>query len=120
MTKVPSEKLPDPVPHFLVFHATHFVGTLLAWAFEYFQLEETLSNMLVSAHKFALFGVGLVVLANLNSYLTGCVICARLTMNVKFPNLYADKSTHKDAVLFNCIQRAHANFLESLPLMVRV
>jgi hypothetical protein len=34
---------------------------------------------------------------------------------VKYPALYADKATCKDADHFNCVQRAHQNSLENFP-----
>ena len=115
----PTEKLPGPVPHFIIFHLPHFFGTLIAFGIEHIQLESILLDALPSGHKFAFFGIGLVVLANINSYLTGCVACARLEYNVKLPNLYADKAENKHAVLFNCIQRSHQNFMEAFPQVVR-
>ena len=115
----PTEKLPSQVPHFIIFHLPHFFGTLIAGAFEYIGLEDILTGLLPDkGHRYAFFGIGLVVIANLNSYLTGCVAVARLDYNVKLPNLYANKAENKNAVLFNCIQRGHQNFMESFPQIV--
>lgn len=117
----PTEILPDPVPHFIIFHLPHFWGTIAAYLLEYMQVEQFLASNVVthSGHRYALMGIGFVVLANVASYLTGCVACARLEYNVKLPNLYADKSTNKHATIFNCIQRGHQNFMENLPQIVR-
>ena len=113
----PSEQLPSPVPHFLIFHLPHVWGTVFAYLFEYFGLEETLT-LPFHAHRFAWMGIGLVALANVASYLSGSVVCARLEYNVKLPNLYANKADNKNAVHFNCIQRGHQNFVENFPQIV--
>uniref|UniRef100_UPI0035900FD0 glutathione S-transferase 3, mitochondrial-like n=1 Tax=Myxine glutinosa TaxID=7769 RepID=UPI0035900FD0 len=46
----------------------------------------------------------------MNMYLASRVMNARKTYNVKYPQMYCDKSH-----LFNCVQRAHQNTLEALP-----
>ena len=114
----PTEALPSPVPFFLVFFLPNIWGILFAAGFEYIQVETKLSN-LFRGHPFALFGLGIFVLANTASYLSGCVVCARLEYNVKLPNLYADKKENKNAVLFNCIQRGHQNLVENYAHYVR-
>jgi MAPEG family len=114
----PSEQLPSPVPHFIIFHLPHVWGTVLAYLFESIGLEQRLT-LPFPAHRFAWMGIGFVVLANVGSYLSGSVVCARLEHDVKLPNLYANKADNKNAVLFNCIQRGHQNFLENFPLIVR-
>ena len=114
----PTEILPDPAP-FFVFFLPNFWGILFAAGFEYVGLEERIVAILPSSsHPFALLGFSLFVLANVASYLSGCVVCARIEYNVKLPNLYADKRENKNAVMFNCIQRGHQNFLENLPQFV--
>jgi len=114
----PTEILPEPAP-FFVFFLPNFWGILFAAVFEYVGLEERIVAMLpASSHPFALLGFSLFVLANVASYLSGCVVCARIKYDVKLPNLYADKRENKDAVMFNCIQRGHQNFLENLPQFV--
>ena len=115
----PTEQLPSPVPHFIIFHMPHVFGTLIAGGLEAIRLEELLATN--SGHRYAMLGIGLVALANSNSYLSGCVVMARLRYGVKLPNLYANKDTkdnNKNAVLFNCIQRGHQNFLEAFPQIV--
>ena len=115
----PAETLPGSVPHFIIFFLPNLWGFLLAFLFEAVQLEDKIGSwMPPSAHPHALFGLSLFVLFNVGSYLSGCVVCARLEYNVKLPNLYAQKSENKHAVLFNCVQRRHQNFLEGLPVFV--
>ena len=115
----PAETLPGSVPHFIIFFLPNLWGFLLAFLFEAVQLEDKIGSwMPPSAHPHALFGLSLFVLFNVGSYLSGCVVCARLEYNVKLPNLYAQKSENKHAVLFNCVQRGHQNFLEGLPVFV--
>lgn len=116
----PTEKLPGDVPHFIIFFLPHVFGTVFAAIFESIDLESKLATLFpTGSHPYALLGIGVVVLANVASYLSGCVACARLEYNVKLPNLYANKIENKHAVLFNCIQRSHQNFLESFPQVVR-
>ena len=114
----PTEQLPFPVPSFIIFFLPNLWGAIFAYIFEYFELEILLAANLPS-HPFALLGIGVFALAHVSSYLSGCVACARLDYNVKLPNLYANKADNKHAVLFNCIQRGHQNFLESFPQVVR-
>lgn len=109
----PQERLPDDAP-FPVFFLPNFLGILFALGLEKLQLESKLSTI-SSAHPHAWLGLGLFGLANVNSFLAGKVVLARIRYGVKLPNLYANRSEHKDAVLFNCIQRGHQNFLEQLP-----
>jgi len=115
----PQEALPDDAP-LAAFFAPNVVGMLLALGLEKIQLEATLQRIIASrkgAHPYSLLGLGLLMLALANSYLSGSVVKARVRYNVKLPNLYANKTDNKDAVLFNCIQRGHQNFLEQLPLI---
>lgn len=46
----------------------------------------------------------------------GFVAHARKKYDVKYPNLYAPHG-HKSKLEFDCIQRAHQNLLENLPMM---
>jgi len=114
----PNEILPDPAP-LAAFFIPNFMGILFAAVIEYVGLEEKTASLLpTSSHPFALLGLSLFVLANTASYLAGRVVCARIEYNVKLPNLYANKTENKNAVMFNCIQRGHQNFLENLPQYV--
>jgi MAPEG family len=118
-TSGPTETLPDPAP-FFVFFLPNFWGVLLAVAFEYVDLEDKIVTLLpAGSHPCALLGFALFVLANTASYMTGCVVLARIEYDVKLPNLYADKRENKNAVQFNCVQRGHQNFIENLPQAVR-
>ena len=116
----PQERLPDDGP-WPIFFLPNLLGTLLAYALERYRVEAALRNNLgkeEAHHPHALLGLGVLALALTNSYLSGSVVKARVRYNVKLPNLYAFKSSNKNAVLFNCIQRGHQNFLEQLPLIV--
>ena len=117
-TEGPKEALPGEVPSFIVFFLPNIWGVVFAAAFEYLQAETKLANLL-AGHPFALFGMGIFVLANTASYLSGCVVMARLEYDVKLPNLYADKKENKNAVVFNCIQRGHQNLVENYAHYVR-
>jgi glutathione S-transferase len=115
---VPEEKVPDPAPLF-AFFAPNFLGILFALGMERFQAESKLSSLLPEgSHPFALLGLGAFVLLNVNSYLAGSVVLARIEYGVKLPNLYATKEECKNATLFNTIQRSHQNFLEHFPQLV--
>jgi len=92
------------------------VAALLEWLQVGLRLERQLLSS--SCHPYALLGMGMVAVASVASYLSGCVACARLEFGIKLPNLYANKAEHKHAVLFNCIQRSHQNFLENFPQVV--
>ena len=115
----PQERLPDDGPWF-IFFLPNLLGTVVAYALERYRVEDALRNSITAkeAHPHALLGLGLLALALTNSYLSGSVVKARVRYNVKLPNMYAFKSSNKNAVLFNCIQRGHQNFLEQLPLIV--
>ncbi|KAM7279365.1 hypothetical protein ACFE04_006499 [Oxalis oulophora] len=41
---------------------------------------------------------------------------ARKKLKIPYPTLYALESEHKDAKLFNCIQRGHQNSMEMMPV----
>lgn len=46
---------------------------------------------------------------------------ARVKSGIKYPQAYASKEEQeasKDALIFNCVQRAHQNTLENLPIIV--
>ena len=128
-TECPTEILPDRPPFFVFFLPNLWV-VLLAWFMEWVDLERVLHNhlLLSSAHPYAFLGLACYVLANVNSYLSGCVVCARNDYNVKLPNLYAYYNSDSDdnaqskanAIQFNCIQRGHQNFVENLPQLVSV
>ncbi|KAI9454164.1 hypothetical protein BJY52DRAFT_1285864 [Lactarius psammicola] len=54
-------------------------------------------------------------------YQFAVVANARRKAGVRYPQLYAEKAEQeasKDAMKFNCAQRAHQNTLENLPLIV--
>jgi hypothetical protein len=122
----PTEALPGDVPFFFIFFLPQFWGILFAILFEYVNLEGKIANVVVSLggsahhhhHPYALLGLAFFALVNAGSYLSGCVVCARLEFGIKLPNLYADKRDNKNAVLFNCIQRGHQNYVENLPIFV--
>lgn len=125
-TDCPIEILPDRPP-FIVFFLPNLWAILLAWVMERFGLEDILNNdnNQVAQHRYAFLGLACFALANVHSYLSGCVVCARNDYNVKLPNLYAnykdgDNSAQSkaDAIQFNCIQRGHQNFVENLPQLV--
>ncbi|KAN0134294.1 MAPEG family [Lactarius tabidus] len=49
------------------------------------------------------------------------VVRARRAAGIRYPQLYAEKAQQevsKDAMKFNCAQRAHQNTLENVPLIV--
>mmetsp|Transcript_2577 Transcript_2577/g.5459 ORF Transcript_2577/g.5459 Transcript_2577/m.5459 type:complete len:191 (-) Transcript_2577:122-694(-) len=71
-----------------------------------------------AAHKYSLLGIGLFIMANINSYLAGSVVMARIEYGVKLPNLYATKTHNKNATDFNIIQRSHQNFVEQYAQIV--
>ena len=114
-----TEILPDPAP-FFVFFLPNVWGCAFAYGFESFNIEDKIASLLLpeGSHPFALLGLALFALANTSSYLTGCVVCARVDYGVKLPNLYAPKGANKNAIQFNCIQRGHQNFVENLPMFV--
>jgi uncharacterized MAPEG superfamily protein len=116
----PQEQLPDlaPLPTFFL---PNFLGIAFALAMEKLAVEQRLGNLLAEdAHPCCLLGLGTFAIANCNSFLGGIVVRARIDYGVKLPNLYADsnKDDNKNAVLFNCIQRGHQNFLETYAQVV--
>ena len=130
ITEHPTEILPGRPP-FIVFFLPQGWAVLLALVFEYFGLEQGLTSLLTPSqhqqHWYALLGLAGFALANVHSYLSGCVVCARTDYNVKLPNMYADSSdgqksttSKANAIQFNCIQRGHQNFVENLPQVVSV
>lgn len=110
----PVERLPDYAP-FPLFFLPNFLGILFALCMEHFSVEETLLRLIhEKAHRYSLLGLGIFAMCNVNSFLGGSVVLARIEYGVKLPNLYANTKEGRDekAVLFNCIQRGHQNFLE--------
>lgn len=61
----------------------------------------------------AMLGVSCTFLANIAGVIL--VVKARKKYDIKYPWLYAPES-HKNKKEFDCVQRAHQNFLEGLPL----
>ena len=112
--KAPEEKLPDAAPAIL-FYLPNFVGALFAYLLERFQVENFLMNLIQTrfSHPYALMGLGIFALGNVNSYLGGSVVNARVQYGVKLPALYANKAEHKFATEFNILQRGHQNFMEN-------
>ncbi|KAL3697344.1 hypothetical protein R1sor_011420 [Riccia sorocarpa] len=55
-----------------------------------------------------------------NIYMSIGVGRARKKYNVSYPTMYAVESENKEAKRFNCVQRGHQNFLETLPLFLAV
>jgi len=53
----------------------------------------------------------------LNIIQTAMVVKARLKYDIKYPLLYAPPD-HKDATAFNCVQRCHQNYLETVNLVM--
>lgn len=116
----PTEQLPDSAP-MPTFFLPNFLGILFALTLEKFSFENFLAKLIHDkAHRFGLLGLGVFAIANANSYLAGSVVLARIEYNVKLPNLYADtsKGDETKAILFNCVQRGHQNFLESFPQLI--
>jgi glutathione S-transferase len=116
----PTEQLPDPAPMPLFF-LPNFLGIVFALTLERFSFEKFLAGLLhKDAHRFGILGLGVFAIANVNSFLGGSVVLARIEHNVKLPNLYADSSKGDEtkAILFNCVQRGHQNFLETFPLLI--
>jgi uncharacterized MAPEG superfamily protein len=121
----PQEKLPDPAP-MSTFFLPNFLGIAFALGMEKLGMEQLLNNLLArDAHPYCLLGLGVFLIANANSFLGGSVVCARIAYDVKLPNLYAsttttddDKTKKANAVLFNCIQRGHQNFIENYAQLV--
>ena len=125
----PTEILPDRPP-FMVFFLPNLWAILLAWMMERVGLEDVFNSHLTAEaavhHRYALLGLACFALANVQSYLSGCVVCARNDYNVKLPNLYANYNNNDNdsaqskanAIQFNCIQRGHQNFVENMPLLV--
>ena len=115
------EKLPDAAPTALFFFP-NFIGVALSYLLERFDLEGLLDRHLAfgsSGHPYALLGLGIFALANVNSLLGGNVVNARVQYGVKLPALYANKSEHdKHCTEFNAIQRSHQNFLENYGQLV--
>ncbi len=66
-------------------------------------------------YGYVVLGVGSFWL--LNMVHMGFVAHARKKYDVKYPNLYAPHG-HKSKLEFDCIQRAHQNLLENLPMMM--
>jgi hypothetical protein len=50
-----------------------------------------------------------------NGWMSFQVGAARKKYNVRYPTMYADKASNKDADAFNCVQRGHQNTLENFP-----
>jgi uncharacterized MAPEG superfamily protein len=116
-TMAPQEQLPDPAP-LPTFFLPNFLGITFVLAMEKLAVEQRLGNLLAEdAHPYCLLLLGLATfaIANCNSFLGGIVVRARIDYGVKLPNQYVDsnKDDNKNAVMFNCIQRGHQNFLET-------
>ncbi len=53
-----------------------------------------------------------------NGWMSVKVGQARKKYGVKYPAMYADKASNKDADAFNCVQRGHQNTLENFPALL--
>jgi len=65
--------------------------------------------------------VGVVAPTVLTSWQVTKVISTRKKAGIKYPQLYAEKAeceASKDAQVYNCAQRSHANTLEYLPQII--
>lgn len=115
-----AEQLPDDPGTFALFFLPNFLGILFAFALEHFSIESFLRDTVlpVDANRYSLLGIGIFAIANVNSYLAGSVVMARISYGVKLPNLYAAKTHVKNATDFNIIQRCHQNFLEQYAQLV--
>ncbi|TMW56475.1 hypothetical protein Poli38472_006485 [Pythium oligandrum] len=71
--------------------------------------------ILEKEHGYLLFVV--VVLFIVNAWAGVKVGKARKLYDVPYPEMYAEKS-NKNAKAFNCVQRAHQNMLENMPLFL--
>lgn len=89
----------------------YVIGGVMAALPIYFDLEGKLTEVLGS--KFAHAGPGLAVLASqyLNGVLAMGVNKARIEYKVGWPTMYASGDS-QEAHRFNCVQRAHQNYLE--------
>uniref|UniRef100_A0A7S0Z0A6 Glutathione transferase n=1 Tax=Hemiselmis tepida TaxID=464990 RepID=A0A7S0Z0A6_9CRYP len=65
-------------------------------------------------YGWTIIGCAVLPFVGLN-FIGGMVMGARSKYNVQYPNLYAVPGVHKDADLFNQVQRGHQNALEQYP-----
>ncbi|KAF9237039.1 hypothetical protein BU15DRAFT_49212, partial [Melanogaster broomeanus] len=75
----------------------------------------------VSSDSFGYVGAALVSTVWVLGFQTFLVGGYRWRSGIKFPQLYAEKAeaaASKDAHLFNCVQRAHQNTLERMPVVL--
>ncbi|TMW56479.1 hypothetical protein Poli38472_006489 [Pythium oligandrum] len=71
--------------------------------------------MLEKEHGYVVFVVVLLTFVNL--WAGGKVGRARKQYGIEYPQMYAEKSD-RDAWAFNCVQRAHQNMLENVPIFL--
>ncbi|KAH9133847.1 hypothetical protein LEN26_003322 [Aphanomyces euteiches] len=91
--------------------------------FSSFSISLSLAKMAFTAptiqpdHGYVILVVVLVVFVN---FWAGMKVgAARKKYNIKYPQMYAEKGD-KNFIEFNCVQRAHQNMLENLPVFLSI
>lgn len=117
----PREQLPDTAP-LLLFFLPNFLGILLATGLEKLHLETLLQGTWVGSpvNRYCWLAWGVFAAANVNSFLGGRVVRARVQYNVKLPHLYAANAPNQNGIQFDCVQRSHQNFIETYAQVVLV
>jgi glutathione S-transferase len=102
----------------LVFQA---IFTGIVWAsLKFANLEAVLAAAIplpLNANKTLLLTV--ILAGMLQNHMASTTNWARVKYNVPWPNTFAPEA-HKDKVAFDCVQRAHLNFVENYPQVLGV
>jgi len=94
----------------------YVVGGLLGCVPVYFEAESRLAGMVGPKLAAASPAIGVLASGILITLLGMDVNKARIKYKISWPTLYAVGDS-QEAHLFNCVQRAHQHYLESLPMI---